>query len=381
MKDLHICLNMAGDSGWMGGVLYTQNLVRAIASLPEEEKAHIKLTIAAAPSNLNLVEPVRDHLDQIYIKERLYLKVGKELAERFHFLPRKLLNPLKVDFLYPTSAMARTPYLWGGWIPDFQHHYLPELFSEEEINARNNRHQRMAEVAPVIILSSKMAQDDFNRLYPEAASRSRLMNFVSYPEPEWFKFNPQLIQEKYGLPERFFLVSNQFWKHKNHKVVIEALGILKQQKITPTVVCTGKTTEGSQYFNQLITRIEELGIGNQVRILGLIPRLDQIQLMRRCLAVIQPSLFEGWSTVIEDGRALGKPMLVSDFPVHLEQNPPHTHFFERSNPEQLASLIFQGFSTLQPGSDLEKENQDRHKNSEAIVAYGRRFMEIVNDVV
>ena len=115
-----------------------------------------------------------------------------------------------------------------------------------------------------------------------------------------------------------------------------------------------------------------------MRILGLIPRVDQIQLMRRCLAVIQPSLFEGWSTVIEDARALGKPMLVSDFPVHLEQNPPHTYFFERHNPDQLASLMYEKFYHLQPGPNIEEENVAIHNNFHAIQAYGRQLIEIVN---
>lgn len=380
MKKLHISLWMAGNSGWMGGAIYTQNLARAIASLPLEERANIKLSIACLSSNLNLVKPILSYVDQVYIYGKLYLKICHSLAERLVFLPSQIFNPLKIDFLYPTYVGTRYPYSWGGWIPDFQHHYFPEFFSKKEIDRRNVLHKKIADFAPVIILSSQMAQSDFHHLYPKAASRTKVMNFVSYLEPEYFEVNPQLIQEKYGLPDSFFLISNQFWKHKNHALVIEALGILKQRKIHPTVVCTGSlpNNNNSEYFSQLISRIEELDLGKQVRILGLIPRIDQIQLMRRCLAVIQPSLFEGWSTVVEDARALGKPMLVSDFPVHLEQNPPHTFFFERNNIEQLALLISEAFYRLKPGSNMEEENAARQNNSSAIQAYGRQLIEIVN---
>ena len=34
--------------------------------------------------------------------------------------------------------------------------------------------------------------------------------------------------------------------------------------------------------------------------------MDQLRLMKESLGVIQPSLFEGWSTVIEDAKALNK---------------------------------------------------------------------------
>jgi hypothetical protein len=51
---------------------------------------------------------------------------------------------------------------------------------------------------------------------------------------------------------------------------------------------------------------------------GLIERKEQIQLLRRCVAVVQPSLFEGWSTIIEDARIFGKR---TDVDIPQEQNP------------------------------------------------------------
>jgi hypothetical protein len=61
--------------------------------------------------------------------------------------------------------------------------------------------------------------------------------------------------------------------------------------------------------------------------------------MRHSLAVIQPSLFEGWSTVVEDARCLGKKIILSDLLVQVEQNPQGSEFFERHSPQQLADLI------------------------------------------
>jgi hypothetical protein len=74
-------------------------------------------------------------------------------------------------------------------------------------------------------------------------------------------------------------------------------------------------------------------------------------------------------------------MLLSDFPVHLEQNPPDSYFFERSNAEQLAGLIDKSFTTLTPGPDVEKERLAKQDNAEKIKGYGRRFLEIVRSVV
>ena len=50
---------------------------------------------------------------------------------------------------------------------------------------------------------------------------------------------------------------------------------------------------------------ESLDIKKYISILGFISRQDQLSLMRDAIAVIQPSLFEGWSTVVEDCKAIG----------------------------------------------------------------------------
>ncbi len=49
--------------------------------------------------------------------------------------------------------------------------------------------------------------------------------------------------------------------------------------------------------------------------------------MQNSLAIIQPSSFEGWSTVVEDAKALNQNIIVSDIAVHREQLPGHSYFF------------------------------------------------------
>jgi glycosyltransferase involved in cell wall biosynthesis len=386
VKDLHICLNMVADPTWSGGVLYIQNLVKAIASLPIAERQNIKLSLAIEKSNQKLVEPIRNQIDHVYADgflETNYLKACKILAAYAPFIPSKFLNPRSCDFIYPHCARAKAPYKWGGWIPDFQHYHLPHLFSPHEIVRRNADAKKLADAAPVIVLSSQMAQTDFCNAYPYACDRSTVINFSSSFNLEWFELDPLIVQAKYNLPNHFFLVSNQFWQHKDHTIIIEALNILKQRKIYPIVVCTGGLIDdrNPQYFSEIQSLIEKLQLVDQMKILGLIPRIDQIQLMRRCIAVIQPSLFEGWSTVVEDARTLGKPILVSDFPVHLEQNPPDAHFFERRNAEELAELMSKSISSLEPGPHIAAENQARQENQVRVIDYGRKFLKIVNNII
>lgn len=355
-----VCLRSKGGAGWIGGLLYIQNLSKAISMHAAKEG-----------------DDVHTHISGRFV-DKVALRISKQLADRVRFLPTSLLNPWKYDFVYPDFAGARAPYRWGAWIPDLQELHLPHLFTDEDKRRRRYMCENAAKSAPVIVFSSQMACNDFLNLHPKAEAKCRILNFTSSPGPDWTAGDPIAVQAKYGLPDRFFLVSNQFWMHKDHGAVIDALGLLRREADKPVVVCTGALEDYRDpgYFGSLQKRIADAGVEDQIHILGLIPRLDQLQLMRRSLAVIQPSLFEGWSTVVEDARALGKVMLLSDFPVHLEQNPLGAQFFERSNAEQLASLMREAWSTLAPGPDLPSEAAALSKVEDLTLAFGRRFLEI-----
>jgi glycosyltransferase involved in cell wall biosynthesis len=284
--------------------------------------------------------------------------------------------------MFPVIEPYGYPFPYAGWIPDFQHVYLPHFFDQNEIRQTEIKYRAIAQ-APLVVLSSRMALDDFISIYPERASNGRVLNFVSYAEPAYFEGAPIAIQRKYDLPDAFFLVSNQFWAHKNHELVIDAVAELNKKGVKPCVVCTGNTKDhrAPGFFDQMVERIRGAGISDRFRFLGLISRSDQMNLMRRCLAVIQPSLFEGWSTVVEDARGLGKPMLLSDFPVHLEQNPPNSFFFPRNNPIALAECMRHAMLTLLPGPDSVAEDAARSSNAAAMRNYARSFLAIAAEVV
>ena len=369
----------------MGGILYVQNLARAVAGLPAEERRDVRLSVDVNASAIEFVDSIANCVDRVYCSGMLR-RIGRTLLRRFVEpwvpLPGRVGNPRRFDFVYPELASRHTRYDWAAWIPDFQHHYLPEMFSARERNSRSTYFSRIARSAPAVVVSSDMARQDFARFYPDSPARLYVLKFASYLEPDWFYRDPASIQRKYQLPDRFLLVSNQFWRHKDHAVIVAAAGILKQRGVRPVIVCTGNTHDyrHPQYFSELLDQMAHLGVTDQFRILGLIPRSDQIQLMRRCLAVVQPSRFEGWSTVVEDVRAVGRPILISEFPVHREQSPPDASFFPSGDATELArqiSLIL----TRESGPTPATETAAREDSSRRLAEFGRAFLQICRSTV
>ncbi|GEO09908.1 hypothetical protein SAE01_24040 [Segetibacter aerophilus] len=146
---------------------------------------------------------------------------------------------------------------------------------------------------------------------------------------------------KYDVNEPYFFLANQFYKHKNHILVFEAVKLLREKGIFIKLVCSGKLEDyrNPDYIEQVKTYVIDNNLQNDIKMLGIIPREDQLCLMKNCLAVIQPSKFEGWSTVIEDAKTLQMPILASTFGVHKEQLEDKGLYFDEDSSQSLATLL------------------------------------------
>jgi glycosyltransferase involved in cell wall biosynthesis len=388
---LKIALLMQGGRGWLGGVEYIKNLILALGSLPEEARSGFEVhLISEQPLDAELHDQLAPHVKRFYSHDvdlpastffnRARWKLERDLLKISNPRLDVLIKQQGFDFIYPymTPQAESTHYRAATWIPDFQYKYLPQFFTSEELQNREQSHVITAQCAQTVVLSSKTAAADFQKFFPDAAEKAQVLSFKTSPSLDWYQGNPQQVQQDYCLPDRFLLVSNQFWQHKNHLIIFDALKLLKSRGVKPVVVCTGHIYDYRRpdYSDIILKSIHQAGLAHQVYLLGLIPKLDQVQLMRRSLAVIQPSLFEGWSTLVEDARSLGKAMILSDLPVNLEQNPPHSVFFDQTSAEHLAQKIEEFWLERSPGPDLHAEQQARENSQVQVQAYGYRFLEI-----
>lgn len=393
-RPLHIGLIDRGGRGWIGGSMYTKNLIFALASLPQPIQSSFSVSLLGSGDvDGHIQEELGHYLKHVYpldqlvppvnLKNRLIWKGKQILLRQSNPALQPVVKLGNIDFLYPTTNPTIPPLNHQScpWIPDFQHKHLPHLFSRVDIRQRDQEYGRIAQYSKRVVLSSKMAVADFNEFFPASKTETFVLRFRSFASPAWYQENSADIQAKYHLPDRFFIVCSQFWQHKNHSLILDALQILKADGICPNIVCTGHVHDHRhpEYSDSIFSAIHTYGLSQQIFILGLLPRADQIQLIRRSLAILHPSLFEGWSTVVEDGRALGKSMVLSDFPVHLEQQPPKTTFFGRYDAADLASVLANQWQVLQPGPDRTSENEARFRNQQDMQALGYRFLALAQN--
>ena len=78
---------------------------------------------------------------------------------------------------------------------------------------------------------------------------------------------------------------------------------------------------------------------NNYKYLGTLPYLDVMSLIYHAKAIINPSLFEGWSSTVEQAKAYNKKIILSNINVHIEQKPENAIFFDPKNSKDLSKIL------------------------------------------
>ena len=339
---MRIGIILTGDYNWAGGLYYSLNIVKLLTQIADNKNLKvIVITNNLTPKDVLQVIPIKNteivNLDK---KSFVYKAIRKVLGDRMV----KDINALQLNILYPSLAY----YSWHDklncqvfyWMFDFQHRHMPKMFSPEEFKQRETNFFAIAEKAKNIVFSSHNAKEDFFRFYFATNAKLHVYQFVSLLDiPE-----KQAIKSPY--PSKYFIVCNQFWPHKNHEVVLKALAFLKKSGYVVNVVFTGKFDYelSKDYVTMLNNFIRLNKIKDQVFFTGFLSRHEQIQLIQNALAVIQPSLFEGWSTVIEDAKALDKFIVASDIAINREQINDNMVFFDPKNDLELSEHLLNLYS-------------------------------------
>ena len=342
------------DESWTGGVYYLYNIILAFKSLNDARKPELIIfyrdpSVIKGIAELNYPFIRYKPLVLRGLVQRAFWKVVRKLAgPAFHFQYSSTL----VDFVFPVTSTSfnrsssikklRKVY----WIPDFQEKYLPHFFSSDQIDKRFLKNQAIADADGLLVLSSADSLRDFLETYPKHKIKTTVLHFASVI-PDISDVDPVKLKEKYNVTGPYFVSPNQFWAHKNHKVVLEAALLLKQKGIQFKVFFTGREYDyrNPGYTESLKEFVEQNQLNDCISFLGFIDRREQLKLMQNGVAVVQPSLFEGWSTVVEDSKALGASLLLSRIGVHEEQCGSNAQYFDPANPGELASLMTEALAS------------------------------------
>lgn len=268
--------------------------------------------------------------DFSFLKENKNIKFFREESEY------DKLNPVLV---LPNSASKFNNKLIG-YIYDLQHIEFPKNFNKKEIIKRKTKIKKILNEYKVTLVNSNYTLNKIKNLYK---FKTKLICIPFLPNLINYKNYSINIKKRFNIKNKFYLICNQFWKHKNYELAFEVFKILSK-KNNFQLVCTGtkyNRLSNKIYFESLIKKYKSLFDEKKIIILGNINKKEQISLIKKSEAVIQPTLYEGGPGGFSTYEAIyfKKRVFLSDIKINKEIDNPYVKFFKQNKKEDLINLI------------------------------------------
>lgn len=380
---IRVAFTLIGGRNWTGGYNYLLNLVRVLSDYASDRVQPVLFfgNDADEPdvAPFKAVSGVPVLRDAVFDQARKGERLKQALLTGCDQVAAKAFIAQGVDVVFEPAQFYgwRFPLPALAWIPDFQHRHLKHLFDFKAYWKREIGFRAQILSGRNVMLSSDDARRDCERFYPGTRGRTHVVRFAVPALHSVDMVAARVVADAYGLPEKFFFLPNQFWKHKNHECVIQALLLLKARGSEVVVAASGKQADprDTGHFPRLEHLIQSNHLERNFRLLGLIPHAHIPALMRTCAALINPSTFEGWSTTVEEAKAMGTPMILSSLRVHREQSE-GALFFDPASPEKLADILGD-FSPAGPEERLAMGNAAIRQASASTNLFARQFADLL----
>jgi glycosyltransferase involved in cell wall biosynthesis len=217
--------------------------------------------------------------------------------------------------------------------------------------------------ATLLLADSEVGKEDilnFYGSYGVTPDKVKVLPFLPacYLATDLSRLERERVRTIYHLPERYLFYPAQFWPHKNHARIVQALGLLKQDRglKIPIVFCGSYTGEiRERTFHEVMSVSSRLGLEKQIHYLGYVPDEDMSGLYAEAVALVMPTFFGPTNIPPLESWAFGRPVLSSDIRGIREQIGNAGVLVDPRSVEAIAEGIFQ----LWTNEHLCKELADR----------------------
>ena len=251
-----------------------------------------------------------------------------------------------VDLLYFTGPspiclfLERLNYVFTFWdlchrdYPEF-----PEVRESFEFEAREDLAQKILPKAVAVIAESPLGKENLERRYGLDQDRVHWISISPAQrclEQGDSNFDPR---KKAGIPSGspYVFYPAQFWAHKNHRLIIDALACLRKSGSGDVyaVFC------GSDCGNlpAVLEMAKQKGVDDLVKYVGFVPDEQMSAFYKHSLALVMPSYFGPTNMPPFEAFALDTPVIVSDLPGIRDQVGDAAILISPDKPDELGKAI------------------------------------------
>ena len=219
---------------------------------------------------------------------------------------------------------------------DLQHEAYPQFFPLEVLEARIHELRRAFLFSESIVCISEAAR---RSVIEAGLAEGEAVTAIPVRFREEALRSPDPAELPFGLePETYLLYPANFWEHKNHELLLTALGIYFHAHPDSALrcVCSGFRNGWTAELEETARR---MGLGDRVLFPGYLERERLLGLMAGAKALIFPSLYEGFGMPVAEAIVMGRPVLAARIPAIEEAAGDAAYYFDPRNPHAVAAAI------------------------------------------
>jgi glycosyltransferase involved in cell wall biosynthesis len=257
---------------------------------------------------------------------RLQVSVGKlegnmgKFEGSIGWFEKKLIEHNADIVYFLTQSMGPEPLQKLNYITtvfDLCHRDTPEFpevrifgqFQGRELHCKNHLAQAL-----LVVTESENLANLVSKRY--GIDRTRCLAIPMSPAPllgQDFSDDKFSVLQKYNLEAGYFFYPAQFWSHKNHVRILEALVLLRETGNNFRVVFAGSDKGNQEHIENLVS---QYSLNDQVKFLGFVPVEHMRGLYEGCAAVVMPTYFGPTNLPPMEAWMIGKPLIYS---AHLKE--------------------------------------------------------------
>ena len=275
-----------------------------------------------------------------------------------------------IFFTYPETVSFESGFPYIMPIHDLQHRLQPEF---PEVSAsgrwvsREYLYRNGTRYATLILADSEVGKEDILNFYGQygiTPDRVKVLPYIpaSYLPDESSKEDQERVINAYNLPNRYLFYPAQFWPHKNHLRIVQAIGLIKKdKKIKVDVVFSGTKSDPirRRVFKEIILQSHNLNITSQVHMLGYIPNYDMASMYGGAASLIMPTFFGPTNIPILEAWKFNCPVITSDLRGIREQVGEAGLIVDPRSVESIAAAIYKVWTDESLCQSLTKKGQDK----------------------
>lgn len=302
--------------------------------IPEYSGLGIKITI--------IKENLFQKLHRVCLSNMIYYYFVKQLNLSYSKVERYLEDDgIDVVYFLSPNVMCRSlidlPYIFTLWdLGHLEKMEFPEVSQRKLFEQRESLYSSALRKSIAVIVDSTYGKNYAVKRYNLDEDRVSVLkylpNIITTDNHESVN-----IKEKYDLKNEYIFYPAQFWAHKNHIYILEAVKILKDKYNTNIDVIFSGSDKGTLEY--VMNKSQEYHIDELVHYIGFAHNCEMPSLYKQSLSLVMPTHLGPTNIPPLEAFAYKVPVCYSDLPYFREQTGEGAFYFDLSSPESLAMIL------------------------------------------